>query len=257
MPCLPPTSMNSPLKACTHVPHFICFSWIHQSGSMPLLLYTEKHHYHTGLKSSSQGLLLFSLPVAPLFHMCLRNSSSGFIMQSGSSNSPSLIFVSGCSPACSSKSLYSRSILPKLLMSHYETQIGSGLQYVKMHRLTYVLPLIFTVVPSSMMSRPPPNPDFSLRGSDGPVTCITFWEKHLLAGTQQGTVSAWSLRTRRVVWSISAHQNLSVLKIAILRDHRLLTQGRDGWIHIWDSTTASSPPTKLGNFPVNYTLFTP
>ena len=88
----------------------------------------------------------------------------------------------------------------------------------------------------------PPDPDYILRGFDGPVTSLTFlpntWEDrgtaYLVAGTQTGSLFVWNLKTRRVVHRMmSVHVN-SVLSITVLDGgDELLSQGREGVVSRW------------------------
>jgi len=88
----------------------------------------------------------------------------------------------------------------------------------------------------------PPDPDYILRGFDGPVISLAFlpntWEDRgatcLVAGTQTGSLFVWNLNTRRVVhrmMSIHAH---SVLSVTVLDGcNEMLTQGREGVVIRW------------------------
>ena len=91
----------------------------------------------------------------------------------------------------------------------------------------------------------PPDPDYILRGFDGPVTSLVFlpssWEDgrcdsaaYLVAGTQTGSLFVWNLKTRRVVHSMmSVHAN-SVLSVTVLGgDDEVLSQGREGVLIRW------------------------
>jgi len=90
----------------------------------------------------------------------------------------------------------------------------------------------------------PPDPDYILRGFDGPVTSLAFIPNsrdcgdnvsYLIAGTQTGSLFVWSLKTRRVVHRMmSIHAN-SVLSITVLGDgdREVLSQGREGVVIRW------------------------
>jgi len=95
----------------------------------------------------------------------------------------------------------------------------------------------------------PPDPDYILRGFDGPVTSLAFllnsWEDrgavYLVAGTQTGSLFVWNLRTRRVVCRmLSVHAN-TVLSIAVLDcGDEVLSQGREGVVIRWKLTAADN-----------------
>jgi len=89
----------------------------------------------------------------------------------------------------------------------------------------------------------PPDPDYILRGFDGPVTSLAFipnsWARdsatYLVAGTQTGSLFVWNLKTRRVIHRLmSIHAN-SVLSINVLGgdDGEVLSQGREGVVIRW------------------------
>jgi len=91
----------------------------------------------------------------------------------------------------------------------------------------------------------PPDPDYILRGFDGPVTSLAFipntWDPrdnaaYLVAGTQAGSLFVWNLKTRRVVHRMmSIHAN-SVLCVTVLGGGdtgEVLSQGREGVVIRW------------------------
>jgi len=87
----------------------------------------------------------------------------------------------------------------------------------------------------------PPDPDYSLRGFDSPVTCLTFVNDQpernsdlLLAGTQDGSIYSWDLRSRRVVHQNKEAHSGAVLYVTVLTGaQEVLSQGRDGIVHRW------------------------
>jgi len=91
----------------------------------------------------------------------------------------------------------------------------------------------------------PPDPDYILRGFDGPVTSLAFlpnsWDhrcdgvSHLAAGTQTGSLFVWSLKTRRVIHRMMSVHSNSVLSITVLAggDGEVLSQGREGVVIRW------------------------
>lgn len=83
-----------------------------------------------------------------------------------------------------------------------------------------------------------PDPVYILRGSAEAVTCLTFpgsSEEVLYSGCMNGTIYVWDMKTKRVVQSINAHGNRSILSIALLPSGQLVTQGRDGYVNFWSS----------------------
>ena len=91
----------------------------------------------------------------------------------------------------------------------------------------------------------PPDPDFILRGFDGPVTSLSFLANrcedrrrdsaaYLVAGTQTGSLFVWGLTTRRVVHCMmSIHAN-SVLSVIVMGNgDEVLSQGREGVLIRW------------------------
>ena len=87
----------------------------------------------------------------------------------------------------------------------------------------------------------PPDPDYTLRGFDSPVTCLTFANGQserctdlLLAGTQDGSIYYWDLHRRRVAYQNREAHSGAVLYVTVLTGSReVLTQGREGIIHRW------------------------
>ena len=56
------------------------------------------------------------------------------------------------------------------------------------------------------MTRPSPDPDFILRGSEDPITCVALIGEELLTGTQAGEVLTWDLKSRRIRHKHQAHK---------------------------------------------------
>jgi len=89
----------------------------------------------------------------------------------------------------------------------------------------------------------PPDPDYILRGFDGPVTSLAFlpnsWNRrdgkaYLVAGTQTGSLFVWNLKTRRVTHSMISIHASSVLSVTVLVGNGdVLSQGREGVIIRW------------------------
>ena len=96
-----------------------------------------------------------------------------------------------------------------------------------------------------------PDPDFVLRGADGPITSLGFVSDagpacHLLSGTQNGTLCLWNLRSRRALFRQPAAHSGSVLYVSdIGNGAEIVTQGRDGIIQRW-SVADGRNWTRLG-----------
>jgi WD40 repeat protein len=95
------------------------------------------------------------------------------------------------------------------------------------------------------MARPPPDPLYVLRPHGAEITSLSFVpvetpnfqdrvpRESLVSGDVGGDVSLWSLATRRVIVRWRAH-DAGVLETAALPDNRLTSQGRDGFVRVWD-----------------------
>ena len=86
-----------------------------------------------------------------------------------------------------------------------------------------------------------PPPTTVLRGHRSEVTSVRFapWadargQPTLLSGSGDGELRAWSLRTHRSVVTIAAHSGKALIGIHALGGGRIITQGRDGFVRIWD-----------------------
>ena len=102
-----------------------------------------------------------------------------------------------------------------------------------------------TIATVNVVEMEPPDPDYILRGFDGPVTSLAFlqnsWDYscdvaayYLLTGTQSGSLFVWNLKTRRVVHRITSIHSSSVLSITVLVDSgEVLSQGREGVVIRW------------------------
>ncbi|XP_039627446.1 guanine nucleotide-binding protein subunit beta-like protein 1 isoform X1 [Polypterus senegalus] len=93
-----------------------------------------------------------------------------------------------------------------------------------------------------MMTLPPPEPLFVLRGAASPVNTLKFHcktscgaEPFLFSGSSNGIIHTWSLTTRRPVAELNGHQGKSVLWVQTLWDNdSLISQGRDLRLCLWD-----------------------
>ena len=90
------------------------------------------------------------------------------------------------------------------------------------------------------MATQPPPPHCVLRGHAAEVTAAHFGQSDgagqplLFSAAADGELRVWSLRTHRSVASIAAHAGSSVLALHALGAERLLSQGRDGFMRVWD-----------------------
>lgn len=66
----------------------------------------------------------------------------------------------------------------------------------------------------------------------------------LLSAAADGNLRLWSLQTRRVISSVDAHAGSSVLAVQALSNSRVLTQGRDGFVRLWDARGGFSAPVR-------------
>ncbi|XP_057602009.1 guanine nucleotide-binding protein subunit beta-like protein 1 [Hippopotamus amphibius kiboko] len=90
--------------------------------------------------------------------------------------------------------------------------------------------------------RPPPDPQFVLRGAQSAVHALHFCEGPpaqgrtlLFSGSLRGLVHAWSLQTRRVTATLDGHGGQCVTWLHTLpQGPQLLSQGRDLKLHVWD-----------------------
>jgi WD40 repeat protein len=91
--------------------------------------------------------------------------------------------------------------------------------------------------------REPPAPETVFRGHTAEVMSVSFtaWYDstsglpHLLSGSADGEVKLWSLYTRRPIATVAAHSDASVLSVHALARSRVLSQGRDGAVRLWDA----------------------
>ena len=88
-----------------------------------------------------------------------------------------------------------------------------------------------------MSSQAAPDPIYTLRGVQSPVTYLIFHEdgnsEDLYSGTQDGKVHVWDMELRRVKVTLEAHTGNSVIWIDFTKDGRMVTFGRDGFVVMW------------------------
>ena len=90
------------------------------------------------------------------------------------------------------------------------------------------------------MAKSVPDPDFVLRDlTNSPITCVACIHQEIVCGTQDGHILVWHKKRRRVKHQIIAHAGHSVLWIgAVQSSNDLISQGRDGYMHLWKATEA-------------------
>ena len=61
----------------------------------------------------------------------------------------------------------------------------------------------------------------------------------LYSGDSSGTIRIWDMKIRRVSSTLKAHPGHSVLWMDFTQSGTLLTQGRDGWVKVWNQSDSS------------------
>eukprot|EP00058_Branchiostoma_floridae_P025064 XP_002610554.1 hypothetical protein BRAFLDRAFT_275805 [Branchiostoma floridae] len=90
------------------------------------------------------------------------------------------------------------------------------------------------------MTRPPPDPVFVLRGSDGAVNCLKFHcheadsLRLLFSGTASGKIHPWNLQAKRSMVVLDGHEGQGILSLGFCDSTVLYSQGRDGTVALWD-----------------------
>ncbi|XP_076063114.1 guanine nucleotide-binding protein subunit beta-like protein 1 isoform X2 [Oratosquilla oratoria] len=105
------------------------------------------------------------------------------------------------------------------------------------------------------MSAPPPDPVFVLRGTQSGVTSLTFLKppedqltQYIAAGTQDGDVLIWDIKTKAVTLDWKASDNTSILWLHSHSPSHLWTQGRCDHATLWDLNIPA--PTPIIRIPV-------
>ncbi|KAI9921236.1 hypothetical protein PsorP6_002655 [Peronosclerospora sorghi] len=105
------------------------------------------------------------------------------------------------------------------------------------------------------MSTQAPVPLSVLRGHDAPVNCVSFLSaSSIISGAGDGVMKIWNLRTRReLTTNVSAHSRAGVLHVAALRAadgsrQKFVSQGRDGFVKLWDEETFNRRANPLAKF---------
>ncbi|KAI1901080.1 hypothetical protein AGOR_G00056450 [Albula goreensis] len=90
------------------------------------------------------------------------------------------------------------------------------------------------------MARPPPTPQYILRGSEAPINSLHFSCRDqdtplLYAGSAKGAIHVWNLMTRRAENVLEGHGGASVIWLQTLQSRNtLISQGRDMKVCTWD-----------------------
>ncbi|KAI8388883.1 WD40-repeat-containing domain protein [Radiomyces spectabilis] len=103
---------------------------------------------------------------------------------------------------------------------------------------------------TSSTAPPPPTPSYIFRGHTAAVNSVRFFDhnKYFVSGDADGVIFVWKLRTRRPVLTWKAHEE-SCLSVNLIGNDKLLSQGRDNSIHVWQlpclETDSKEIPKKL------------
>ncbi|KAF4042283.1 WD domain G-beta repeat [Phytophthora infestans] len=108
-----------------------------------------------------------------------------------------------------------------------------------------------------------PGPLGVLRGHGAPVNTVGFLSSStVVSGAGNGAVKIWDLKSRReLATNFAAHSKAGVLHAAlqgVASEHKLATQGRDGFVKLWDAQIfdiAAKPLSKLYCGSYSFTKF--
>ncbi|RLN70549.1 hypothetical protein BBJ28_00005196, partial [Nothophytophthora sp. Chile5] len=107
----------------------------------------------------------------------------------------------------------------------------------------------------SRVQAPPPKPLGVLRGHGTPVNCVGFLSPSaIVSGSGDGVVKVWDLKSRReLATNPEAHSKAGVLHATALGSssasaQRFVTQGRDGYVKLWDAQSFSAASEPLLSF---------
>ncbi|KAL4136962.1 hypothetical protein PRIC2_000490 [Phytophthora ramorum] len=106
-----------------------------------------------------------------------------------------------------------------------------------------------------MTSKLAPEPLGVLRGHGAPVNSVGFLSAStIVSGAGDGAVKIWDLKSRRELAAIpAAHSKAGVLHSAAVRDpvasdQKFVTQGRDGFVKLWDVQSFGAAAEPLAKF---------
>ncbi|ORY92159.1 WD40-repeat-containing domain protein [Syncephalastrum racemosum] len=91
----------------------------------------------------------------------------------------------------------------------------------------------------------PPTPVYIFRGHEAGVNDLVFFndDQYFVSGDAKGIVQIWKMRTRRAILQWQAHEE-SCLSVHVYENDKLITQGRDNTIHVWQLLLDNSTPDK-------------
>eukprot|EP00002_Diphylleia_rotans_P040432 TRINITY_DN9576_c0_g1_i2.p1 TRINITY_DN9576_c0_g1~~TRINITY_DN9576_c0_g1_i2.p1 ORF type:complete len:175 (+),score=16.08 TRINITY_DN9576_c0_g1_i2:44-568(+) len=101
-----------------------------------------------------------------------------------------------------------------------------------------------------------PDPTTVLRGCTSDVMALSFHpQRDLLAsGNVEGSISLWSLATRRPERALYHHKS-SILSLQWTSSHTLFSQGRDQKVMQWDINRGDEPIAQFDYDAVNFCQF--
>eukprot|EP01112_Ceratiomyxa_fruticulosa_P008745 TRINITY_DN2264_c0_g1_i1.p1 TRINITY_DN2264_c0_g1~~TRINITY_DN2264_c0_g1_i1.p1 ORF type:complete len:354 (-),score=55.95 TRINITY_DN2264_c0_g1_i1:244-1305(-) len=96
----------------------------------------------------------------------------------------------------------------------------------------------------------PPDPSFVFRGSESEIHALRFHSSTplLFSGSLSGELIGWNLQTKRLGFRTQAHKtgvsegSGGIISIESLSDGKVITQGRDGFVKLWDIKARTDTP---------------
>ncbi|CAO3652386.1 unnamed protein product [Cunninghamella blakesleeana] len=84
------------------------------------------------------------------------------------------------------------------------------------------------------MQKLPPQPEYIFRGHQAEVNSCCFFDddKYIASGDAEGNLIVWYFETRRPILQWKGHTE-SILSVNVYDKNKLISQGRDHKIHIW------------------------
>ncbi|GMF16911.1 unnamed protein product [Phytophthora fragariaefolia] len=108
---------------------------------------------------------------------------------------------------------------------------------------------------TEMSAKAAPEPLGVLRGHGAPVNSVSFLSAStIVSGAGDGAVKVWDLRSRReLTTNPTAHSKAGVLHATALREpaaseQKFVTQGRDGFVKLWDAQSFSVSAEPISEF---------